>query len=83
VQILGRNELAQAKALKVVADVNAVPPAGIEGLGISDMAKPLGGTGAVGFGPCVYERSKSNLPLESVPTPSRDWLMRYSTPPFH
>ena len=58
VQILGRNELGQAKALKVVADVNAVPPAGIEGLGISDMAKPLGGTGAVGFGPLAIGNIK-------------------------
>ena len=58
VQVLGRNELGEAKALKVAADVNAVPPGGIEGLGLSDMAKPLGGTGAVGFGPLAIGNIK-------------------------
>ena len=58
VQILGRNELAQASRLRVVADVNAVPPAGIEGLGISDMAKPLAGTRGVGFGPLAIGNIK-------------------------
>jgi methylene-tetrahydromethanopterin dehydrogenase len=58
VQILGRNELTQARALRIAADVNAVPPAGIEGLGISDMAKPLSGTGAVGFGPLAIGNIK-------------------------
>jgi methylene-tetrahydromethanopterin dehydrogenase len=58
VQILGRNELSQARALRIAADVNAVPPAGIEGLGLSDMAKPLAGTGAVGFGPLAIGNIK-------------------------
>ncbi|MDF2766441.1 MAG: mtdB2 [Rhodospirillales bacterium] len=58
VQILGRSELGEAKTLKMAADVNAVPPAGIEGLGISDMAKPLGGTRAVGFGPLAIGNIK-------------------------
>jgi methylene-tetrahydromethanopterin dehydrogenase len=58
VQVLGRNELSEAKALKVAADVNAVPPAGIEGLGVSDMAKPLAGTRGVGFGPLAIGNVK-------------------------
>ena len=58
VQVLGRNELSEAKALKVAADVNAVPPAGIEGLGASDMAKPLAGTRGVGFGPLAIGNVK-------------------------
>jgi methylene-tetrahydromethanopterin dehydrogenase len=58
VQILGKRELEGAKSLKVVADVNAVPPAGIEGLGISDMAKPLAGAQAVGFGPLAIGNIK-------------------------
>jgi len=31
-------------------DINAVPPAGIAGLGAMDDAKPLAGTSAVGIG---------------------------------
>ena len=58
VQVLGRDQLALARNLRVVADVNAVPPAGIEGLGISDMAKPLAGTRAVGFGPLAIGNVK-------------------------
>jgi methylene-tetrahydromethanopterin dehydrogenase len=58
VQILGKNELAGAKSLKAVADVNAVPPAGIEGLGISDSAKPLAGSSAIGFGPLAIGNVK-------------------------
>jgi methylene-tetrahydromethanopterin dehydrogenase len=58
VQILGKKELQGAKSLKFVADVNAVPPAGIEGLGISDMAKPLAGSSAIGFGPLAVGNIK-------------------------
>jgi len=50
VQILSTAQLAKAPKLKVAADVNAVPPAGIEGLGAQDDAVALKGTGAVGIG---------------------------------
>ena len=50
VQILSASQLAKAANLKVAADVNAVPPAGIEGLGAQDDGVPLKGTGAVGIG---------------------------------
>jgi methylene-tetrahydromethanopterin dehydrogenase len=36
--------------LKVAADVNAVPPEGIAGVGVMDNAAPLAGTQAVGIG---------------------------------
>ncbi len=49
-QILSAQQLAKAPNLKVAADVNAVPPAGIEGLGAQDDGVPLKGTGAVGIG---------------------------------
>jgi methylene-tetrahydromethanopterin dehydrogenase len=42
--------LAKATGLKVAADVNAVPPAGIEGLGAQDDGVALKGTAAVGIG---------------------------------
>jgi methylene-tetrahydromethanopterin dehydrogenase len=50
VQVLGAEDLAAATQLKVAADVNAVPPAGIAGLGVMDDAKPLAGSSALGIG---------------------------------
>jgi methylene-tetrahydromethanopterin dehydrogenase len=51
VQVVSPEDLAFAKALKVAADVNAVPPEGIAGVGVMDDAKPLAGVaGAVGIG---------------------------------
>ena len=48
VQVVSPEDLAFAKALKVAADVNAVAPEGIAGVGVMDDAKPLTGvTGAV------------------------------------
>jgi methylene-tetrahydromethanopterin dehydrogenase len=51
VQVVAPDDLAFAKDLKVAADVNAVPPEGIAGVGVMDDAKPLAGAaGAVGAG---------------------------------
>jgi methylene-tetrahydromethanopterin dehydrogenase len=50
VQIVSAPQLAKATGLKVAADVNAVPPAGIEGLGAQDDGVALKGTAAVGIG---------------------------------
>jgi methylene-tetrahydromethanopterin dehydrogenase len=50
VQILSTQQSAEAPKLKVAADVNAVPPAGVEGLGAQDDAVALKGTGALGIG---------------------------------
>ncbi|HSI59934.1 MAG TPA: NAD(P)-dependent methylenetetrahydromethanopterin dehydrogenase [Ideonella sp.] len=50
VQVLSPEDLGFAKAMKVAADVNAVPPEGIAGVGVMDDAKPLAGTQAVGIG---------------------------------
>jgi methylene-tetrahydromethanopterin dehydrogenase len=50
VQILGAQQLAKAADLKVAADVNAVPPAGIEGLGAQDDGVALKGGRGVGIG---------------------------------
>jgi len=49
-QVVGADDLAAASSLKVAADLNAVPPEGIAGVGVSDDAKPIAGTGAVGIG---------------------------------
>lgn len=52
VQILSRGQLAGAQQLKVAADVNAVPPVGLEGVGVMDdgVAIAGSGSGAVGIG---------------------------------
>ncbi|ACK51315.1 Methylenetetrahydrofolate dehydrogenase (NADP(+)) [Methylocella silvestris BL2] len=50
VQVLSKELLAEAKSLLVAADVNAVPPAGIEGLQLFDNGAELAG-GALGVGP--------------------------------
>jgi methylene-tetrahydromethanopterin dehydrogenase len=39
-----------ATRLKVAADVIAVPPEGIAGVGVMDDAKPIAGTGSAGVG---------------------------------
>jgi len=51
VQVVTADDLATAKRLKVAADVNAVPPEGIAGVGVMDDGLPVAGTsGAVGIG---------------------------------
>ena len=51
VQVVAAEDLAFAHALKVAADVNAVAPEGIAGVGVMDDARPLAGVaGAVGIG---------------------------------
>ena len=50
VQVVSPEALAFASRLKVAADVNAVPPEGIAGVGVMDDGKPLAGTAAVGIG---------------------------------
>lgn len=50
VQILSRSELADAKRLKVAADINAVPPLGIEGIEVKADGAPIGVASGVGIG---------------------------------
>jgi methylene-tetrahydromethanopterin dehydrogenase len=50
VQVVSAEDLQHAKRMKVAADVNAVPPEGIAGVGVMDDAKPLAGTNALGIG---------------------------------
>jgi methylene-tetrahydromethanopterin dehydrogenase len=49
-RIITLAQLEPAKGLLVAADVNAVPPSGIEGVGVKDDADSLEGTKAVGIG---------------------------------
>ena len=50
VQVVSADDLAFARRLKVAADVNAVPPEGVAGVGVMDNSAPLAGTGALGIG---------------------------------
>ncbi|WP_455281884.1 NAD(P)-dependent methylenetetrahydromethanopterin dehydrogenase [Cupriavidus necator] len=50
VQVVGEAERSSARKLLVAADVNAVPPAGIEGVGVMDDGKRIGSSDAVGIG---------------------------------
>jgi len=50
VQVISAEDLTFAKKLLVAADVNAVPPEGVAGVGVMDHAKPIAGTNAVGIG---------------------------------
>jgi len=57
VTILSRTQIEAAKALLLAADVNAVPPAGIEGLDMKANGTPLSGN-ALGIGPLAIGGSK-------------------------
>ncbi len=50
VQVVSPEDLGHAKKLRVAADVNAVPPEGIAGVGVMDNGKPLEAAGPVGEG---------------------------------
>jgi methylene-tetrahydromethanopterin dehydrogenase len=57
-QILSRKLLAAGKSLLVVADVNAVPPPGVEGIGVSADEASLGVGEAVAIGPLAIGKVK-------------------------
>ena len=50
VQVMDEDDRANAPQLRVAADVNAVPPAGLAGVGVMDDARPIEGTRIVGIG---------------------------------
>lgn len=50
VQVLSRAQIAAAPSVRVVADVNAVPPAGVEGVDAFSDGVVIDGTDAVGIG---------------------------------
>ena len=58
VQILSKAQLVGAKNLLIAADVNAVPPAGVEGLGMQANGDPLTPNGAAGLGPLAIGNIK-------------------------
>lgn len=58
VQVISKAHLEGAGSVMVCADVNAVPPAGIEGLAINANGDPLWATAAVGIGPLAIGNVK-------------------------
>jgi len=50
VQVLSLQQLTQSRRLKIAADVNAVPPSGVEGVDVSHDGIQLAGTGIFGIG---------------------------------
>ena len=60
VQVISAEHIKSASVLKVVADVNAVPPSGIAGLDVMDDCKTVEGSpcGAVGIGALVIGNVK-------------------------
>ncbi len=50
VQVMSAADRAVATRLLVAADVNAVPPEGLAGVGVMDDAQPIAGTKALGIG---------------------------------
>ncbi len=50
IQVINTAHLSHAKQLKIVADVNAVPPAGVQGVGAGDDGVLIEGTQAYGIG---------------------------------
>lgn len=50
VQVMTEDDRAFARRMLVAADVNAVPPEGLAGVGVMDGGKPIPGTAAVGIG---------------------------------
>lgn len=58
VQILSRAQLERAKDLLLVADVNAVPPSGVEGLDMMANGSAVNSHGALGIGPLAIGNVK-------------------------
>jgi methylene-tetrahydromethanopterin dehydrogenase len=58
VRILSRAQLAAAKRLLIVADVNAVPPSGVEGLDMMANGVELTPHGTLGIGPLAIGNIK-------------------------
>jgi methylene-tetrahydromethanopterin dehydrogenase len=59
VRILSGAQLAAAKKLMIVADVNAVPPSGVEGLEMTANGAELTPNGTLGLGPLAIGNIKS------------------------
>jgi methylene-tetrahydromethanopterin dehydrogenase len=68
VRVISANHLASARELLVVADVNAVPPSGVEGIEPFMDGAPVSGSNALGIGPLtianIKHRTESRLLMQ-------------------
>lgn len=65
VQVISASQLQAALRLKVAGDLNAVPPLGIEGIGLMDRGEPIAGLdGAVGLGALAIGNLKYRVQQE-------------------
>jgi methylene-tetrahydromethanopterin dehydrogenase len=58
ITILSKEQIAAAKRLLIAADVNAVPPAGVEGMDMQANGQELAAHGALGLGPLAIGNIK-------------------------
>ncbi len=58
VRVLSKRQLNSAPNLLIAADVNAVPPSGIEGLDMAAKGVPIAASGALGIGPLAIGNIK-------------------------
>jgi methylene-tetrahydromethanopterin dehydrogenase len=58
IRVLSLEQIRKTPTLMVVADVNAVPPAGVEGLDLHADGVPLGDTNVLGIGPLAIGNVK-------------------------
>jgi methylene-tetrahydromethanopterin dehydrogenase len=84
IQVLSLVQMAQAKDLKIVADVNAVPPTGAESLDVFADGTPIAGTTAFGIGALAIgnvkyktQHSLLKLMLESEKKEYLDFLSAF------
>ncbi len=82
VQVVSPAELKACTKLRVAADVNAVPPAGIAGVGVMDSGKPVPGAAgdAIGFGALAIGNVKYMVQqrlLESMLTATRPMYLDF------
>lgn len=61
VRVLSKQQLAAAPKLLAAADVNAVPPASLEGIEVMDDGKPIPGTSALSLGALAIGGVKYNV----------------------
>lgn len=61
VRVLTREQMAASSTIKVVADVNAVPPTGAEGVDVMADGAPVEGTKVVGIGALAIGRLKYDV----------------------
>jgi methylene-tetrahydromethanopterin dehydrogenase len=65
IQLLGAEDLKNAKKCKIVADINAIKPLGVEGLGSNDDGKDLG-SGVFGIGALAIGKLKIKIETDMI-----------------